>query len=361
MLTAGQAQAAGLTPQQIAIDRAATQEPAAVAAAQGQGITGGTPNVVPPQPIRTAQAQPQLLEPEADPQVVAMRRRIQVLMSQANEQAHLGALVPAASKAAENLMGQARILQDQADKRVERLTKEREMQLGVTLAGPKKQAEADVEQYSNLHKGLAGAGMTAANSLQYSQIAKGLIEDPQFRSGSGEQLSLAYKRALSALGIDPGAALPQEAFRKVMAANINQQINSLRAESEAMGEKGGRIFAPMITLMEKAAQNPENSVAANRYLTELALRGAQRTMTIADMADNYKAEHGGLDAGFERELRTWIAKNPVFTKEEMANPELIGTPPKAGAAPQAGEGATATNPKTGEKLIRQNGKWVPLT
>jgi hypothetical protein len=25
------------------------------------------------------------------------------------------------------------------------------------------------------------------------------------------------------------------------------------------------------------------------------------------------------------------------------------------------DGATATNPTTGEKLIRQNGQWVPLT
>jgi hypothetical protein len=111
-----------------------------------------------------------------------------------------------------------------------------------------------------------------------------------------------------------------------MAANINQQINALRAEAETMGEKGGRVFRPMIDLMEKAAQNPDNSVAANRYLTELALRSANRTLAIANMADDYKLANGALDAGFDKQLRNWIVKNPLLTKEEIANPRLIGTP-----------------------------------
>jgi hypothetical protein len=228
-----------------------------------------------------------------------------------------------------------------------------------------KQTESDVAQYGELHKGLAGAGLAAANGYDYNRQAKALLSDPSFYSGSMEGANLAIKRFLSGVGIDPGAALPQEAFRKVMAANIQQQITSLKAETEAMGEKGGRIFAPQIELMERAAQNPDNSIAANRYLTEVATRSADRTLKIADMADDYKKAHGALDAGFEKDIRNWIVKNPLFTPQELANPKSIGAPKDQGQAPQGtggySEGATATNPKTGERMIYQKGKWAPLT
>lgn len=245
---------------------------------------------------------------------------------------------------------------------IEKFLNEREQQqFGVGIKQREKQNEADVAQYNTLHKGLAGAGMTAANSLQYTQQAKGLINAPEFYSGSAEQVVLGYRRALAGLGIDPGGALPQEAFRKVMAANILQQINALKAEAESMGQTGGRIFASQIDLMEKAAQNPDNSIAANRYLTEVAERSANRTLHIADMADDYKKANGSLDAGFEKQVRNWIVKNPIFTKEEMANPQLIGAPKTQApqGAPKYKQGQTAVDGSG--RMLRYDEKsgWMP--
>ena len=37
-----------------------------------------------------------------------------------------------------------------------------------------------------------------------------------------------------------------------------------------------------------------------------------------------------------------------------------GTPQQAPAAPGIKDGATATNPSTGQRVIRRNGKWEPL-
>lgn len=221
----------------------------------------------------------------------------------------------------------------------------------------KEQGKADVKQYSDLHKGLSGAGYTAANSQPYVDAAKGLLNDPGFYSGSGEGLNLGYKRFLAAAGIEPGAALPQEAFRKVMAANILQQVNSLKAEAEAMGQNGGRIFSSQIELMEKAAQNPDNSIAANRYLTEVAARSAARTQKIADLADDYKTANGALDAGFEKGMREYLTKNPMFTAKELANPSLVGKPD---AAPASAPTHFATNPKTGQRMGLVNNQLVPV-
>lgn len=245
-------------------------------------------------------------------------------------------------------------LDKQADEIDSRIAKKREQEYGVGIKRAEEQGKSDVTQYAGLHKGLAGAGLTAAQSMPYVEIAKGLIEHPDFYSGSAEGINLAWKRALAGLGLNPNAPLPQEAFRKVMAANIMQQVNNLKAEQESMGQQGGRIFASQIELMEKAAQNPDNSVAANRYLTELAYRSSQRTMAIADMADDYKTRHGALDAGFEKQLRNWMSKHPMFSKEELANPTLIGGKPAA-QKPISQEAHSRL--KSGERYLAPDGKW----
>lgn len=216
---------------------------------------------------------------------------------------------------------------------------------------------AQVKQYAALHAGLSGAGFTAANSKPYNDAAAAIIQDPKFFSGSGEELNLGYKRFLAAAGIDPGAALPQEAFRKVMAANILQQVNSLKAEAEAMGQNGGRIFGSQIEMMEKAAQNPSNSIAANRYLTELAARSGARTQQMADMADEYAQAHGGrLDAGFEKSLRGWMNKTPIFSPAELKDQNLVGNPgdkpPMNGARKAADGNWYVDDPKRPGKFLR---------
>lgn len=221
----------------------------------------------------------------------------------------------------------------------------------------KTQDAANVKEYSALHSGLSGAAFTAANAKPYNDAAAAIVNDPHFFSGTGETMNLAYKRVLAAAGIDPGAALPQEAFRKVMAANILQQVNSLRAEAEAMGQNGGRIFGSQIAMMEKAAQNPDNSVAANKYLTELSARAAARTAHMADMADDYaKAHGGGLDAGFSKDLRKWMNDTPIFSGAELKDQRLVGNP--NGAAPAAPT-ITGTH-ADGSKWGVVNGAWQQL-
>lgn len=190
----------------------------------------------------------------------------------------------------------------------------------------KSQAEKQGTYFSNLYSGIAAAGNTAANAKDEINIAKSVINDPQFYSGTGEGVNLAYKRALASFGVDPGASLPQEAFRKVMAQNILNQVTALREAQEQIGGAGSRIFQSQIQLMENAAQNPDNSVAANRFLTSLAERSANRSQLIANMAADYRG--GKLDAGFEKQLRDYTNNNPLFSDQELKFPKLIGMDPK---------------------------------
>ena len=112
--------------------------------------------------------------------------------------------------------------------------------------------------------------------------------------GTAEGVSLAYKKALAALGADPNAAVPQEAFRKVMATNILNQVADMKASAKEMASGASRIFQSQIELMEKAAQNPDNSIESNRFLTEVIDRTIQQNMTIGDKAADYRPKTANL-------------------------------------------------------------------
>ena len=179
--------------------------------------------------------------------------------------------------------------------------------VGLKQPGEVEQAKQQAGYFNKLYSGISAAANTSAQAQNDVNIAKAAINDPNFYSGTGENWNLLAKKAL-AIGVDPTGAQPQEVFRKVMAQNVLQQINGLRAAQEEMGNAGGRIFQSQIDLMEKAAQNPDNTIASNRFLTELADRSINLNTKLGDMADNYKG--GKLDAKFQQNMRDYVSKNP---------------------------------------------------
>jgi hypothetical protein len=65
----------------------------------------------------------------------------------------------------------------------------------------------------------------------------------------------------------------------------------------------------------------------------------------------------------------YLQKHPVMTSEFQTTIDKIdkniaklrgGEQPKAASAPSVTDGATATNPQTGERVVRRNGQWVPV-
>lgn len=187
-----------------------------------------------------------------------------------------------------------------------------------------KQETKDIERYSKMEEGFSGAGQAARDAKQYGKIANSAIDNPQFYSGSAAQAVLALKKLGVAAHLLPrDAATPMEVIQKVTAANIQQQIEQLKAEGAQMGAAGGRIFANQAALMEKASQNIELSPAGNKYLTKLNDWMADQNIRMADFANQYKREHKHLDANFEHELAMKIDKDPAWQLPDdlMFNPK----------------------------------------
>ena len=66
--------------------------------------------------------------------------------------------------------------------------------------------------------------------------------------------------------------------------------------------------------------------ATNRLILEEADRIQKDNQAVAKMARDYRAAHGTLDPGVDTQVAQYYAANPLFTKEEIADPRLIAPP-----------------------------------
>lgn len=219
-------------------------------------------------------------------------------------------------------------------------------------AGAKKQAEGEAERYGKRYDAIQESGSRALADLPQLDLAKKLMDDPNFYSGVGEKYNLVYKRLLSTFGSDPNVAAPQEAFRKIIAASILDQIKGLAGT--------GQIRVAEIKIMEQAAANAENTPAANKILVEIASRLQQRAADLAAIAQNYK--DGRLDQGFDRLVRMYDqGKMPeqtvkafglqrqgsLLTEDEIKSFRELIKPPQKTEAPSAASQAPKNPPSVG--------------
>ena len=170
--------------------------------------------------------------------------------------------------------------------------------------------------FATRYEGITKAGSEAAAELPQLQVAKTLMDNPKFMSGVGEEVNLTYKRLLAQLGGDPNAAVPQEAFRKLISNSLLENMRTMTGT--------GQLRVATIRIMQQAAANPENTVAANRLLVEMNARLQQRALETMDLAQNYRG--GQLDAGFDRKLQQYDKDHPLFTDKETKDPRLIAPP-----------------------------------
>jgi hypothetical protein len=106
--------------------------------------------------------------------------------------------------------------------------------------------------------------------------------------------------------------------------------------------------------MNDAAQNPDNSPAALRYLTELGYRTGQHIRDVQDLADRYNG--GRLDNKFNPILAKYNREHPMFTPDELKDIRLVAPPEFSNPAQVTSSGLPKGSPfKTPDGRI----KWVP--
>lgn len=239
----------------------------------------------------------------------------------------------------------------------------------MAMEGLKVAQKQELTRGDALQKGLQGAAREFETALKpHLDAMRGILNDPNFVSGTG----VGFQEALNKIrsnplfqglpGYDPNAALPNEAIRKVVAASILNQTTELKAEAAEMGGSAGRLFQQQISLMEKAAQNPENTAPALRYLTEMQQRMGDHSRAIAELASNYQGKYGRgvLDNGFNEVLSKYNNEHPIFKQSEIKDPRLFAPPtaPALNTKDEAVAWARKVGLRPGDPMKLPSGKIV---
>lgn len=190
------------------------------------------------------------------------------------------------------------------------------------------QTAADIKYYDTIHRGRTGAADIMAQQKQNIDILRQVAEAPSLTLGPGSNLWLQVQRMAATAGINPTSAAPAEIFHQVAAKILADQFAGLKSLATETGEQGGRIFKPMLDIEEKANITPEDSLEGVKAKLKIFDEMGNLMIRWGNKADQYKIDHGRLDAKFERDLRAEIANARIPDVVPKPKPE---SPPMQGA------------------------------
>jgi len=152
---------------------------------------------------------------------------------------------------------------------------------------------------------------------------------------------------------------------------INSQLPSIRAASIALDFIQKKMSLDVIGAVTFGALSKGELDLAKEVALPTGLNSEELTQHLIDRKNAQLKlrgyfndqiqflDQGGTIAGFLRQKeREQGSEQPVI--QETTTTTIQPQPTQQQAGQQVQEGATATNPQTGEKLIFRNGQWVPF-
>ena len=222
----------------------------------------------------------------------------------------------------------------------------------------KKAADFAAKKYDTL----SSQAQAARKQMPNLDLALTLMSDPNFHSGLSAGLQDTWARLKAATGIDAMANAPNEAFDKIMAGTILDNMKT------ALGGLG-QVRLAEINLLTKANANRTNTDASNRAVLEVSRRAVQSVDHLDALGQQYasgdevadpvdgkillKANIGpdgeiaprhGLDVGFDKLARKFVNSHPSFTPEEIKRYSTIFETGKDPTAPQTPNEPSKTAP-----------------
>lgn len=201
---------------------------------------------------------------------------------------------------------------------------------------------------SDRYKGIVDSADAARNKIQMLQTLGPALADAPFAGPAAETLTNAAMFAKQ-LGLDAADTTSAELARSLS----NQMALMQRNPAGGAGLPGAMSDADR-DYLKQTVPSMSNSRGGSQRMVEIATKIEQRKLDVATLAQAYIEQHHSLDSGFDKELKTWAEAHPLFTSAPGA--AGAASPPQGG---NIGGAPTATGPN-GQKLVLQNGQWVPV-
>jgi|GEM_PF-6374236 len=164
-------------------------------------------------------------------------------------------------------------------------------------------------QYKNIN---ASAANSQEMLAMYDLFEQAL--DGGARTGFAGETELAFRKMGAALGIgDPDKLSGAELVQAIQ----NRQALIMRNPDAGMGMPGA-LSDRDIKFLKDSQIGVDRSPEGNRRMLAAFRALERRKIDLAQLADEYVAEQGRLDTGFNRVLREYAEANPMFQTEPAA-------------------------------------------
>ena len=167
----------------------------------------------------------------------------------------------------------------------------------------KQMAKHFADNYQTIYKG----GIAARDTLGNLDLAQSALESG-VRTGFGAETEQGLRRLGASLGIGD---VDKVASGELLSAVQNRMALQMRNPDSGMGMPGAMSDADREFL--KASQlGLDKTPGGNKAMLTAARVLENRKLEVARMADDYVEKNGRLDPGFNKLVRDYAEKNPLF-------------------------------------------------
>lgn len=171
--------------------------------------------------------------------------------------------------------------------------------------------------YVKLAEDMRGGWQNAQTQRGMLDRLENLFQDPNIVKGATAESVSGLKNIAASAGIDIKGLSSEQAIQSI----TNEFAMQLRNPAGGAGMPGAMSDSDrkfLASIPPSLSKSPEG----RKFIMETMRKKLERDQQIADMAIEYEHKHGQLNAGFEKEMREFSRKNPVFGKQPVGSPTL---------------------------------------
>lgn len=185
-----------------------------------------------------------------------------------------------------------------------------------------KVGEVQGERYAEIVKGAD----SARNKMQMLQALGPALADAPFTGAGAEALTNATM-LMKQFGISEADTSGAELARSL----TNQMTLMNRNPAGGAGMPGAMSDADR-EFLKSTVPGLSNTAGGAQKMVDLALKLEQRKVEVADIAQQYIEANGKLDSGFDKAVKAYAEKNPLFAPAQGGGgqgPVRVSTPEEA--------------------------------
>lgn len=175
-------------------------------------------------------------------------------------------------------------------------------------------AQEGAKHYADMTNHVSNTQLDTMDRQKKLELAKQLVDDPNFISGTEADRRVKIQKFFDTLGLaQPGEGADiTQAFVKFLNEGILQDIKGL-------GGLGlGQVRAKEMEVIQKMNPDIDMSPGAIKMLVNAMHRVNDRMNVFNQKAQDYMDTHpGGLDRGFDKEMREYYKEHPIYKDSEI--------------------------------------------